>query len=240
MIFFLTFLNTSNLFPEKFTSWLPGKKEESPYLAQREIALVKKEPIMPESKILDVPLINQMDSPKLTNGCEVTSLAMVLQYYGLKVTKNELANKIETVPLMDKDNKMGNPNIGFVGDMANGPGLCVYNGPIFDLATKYVGNKAVNLTNSPFDDLLKKVGRGIPVWVITTNNYEPTVPFEKWDTQQGTIFITYSEHSVVITGYDQNYIYVNDPYGYKNMKIDKWQFIVSWEEMGKQAIAIEK
>ena len=36
--------------------------------------------------VLNVPLINQMDDPKLYNGCEVTSLAMVLNYNGIDVT----------------------------------------------------------------------------------------------------------------------------------------------------------
>ncbi len=44
---------------------------------------------------LDVPLINQMDSPKLYNGCEVASLAMILNYSGYHVTKNELANEVK-------------------------------------------------------------------------------------------------------------------------------------------------
>lgn len=42
---------------------------------------------------MDVPLISQ--NPELKNGCEVTSLAMVLQYAGIKVNKLELANSIK-------------------------------------------------------------------------------------------------------------------------------------------------
>ena len=41
--------------------------------------------------VLDVPLINQMDDPKLYNGCEVTSLAMVLNYNGIDVTTESTA-----------------------------------------------------------------------------------------------------------------------------------------------------
>ena len=98
----------------------------------------------------DVPLLNQMEKPQLYNGCEVTSLAMILNYHGVVVTKNELAENIQTVPLTYKNGKKGNPNVGFVGDMANGPGLAAYNGPVFELAQEYVGDKAVNLTNSSF------------------------------------------------------------------------------------------
>lgn len=239
IIFSLIFFNTNSTFVERFIQLLPIKKEEKAFLSSKKMALEEKAPVLPVSKMLDVPLINQMDPPQLKNGCEVTSLAMILNYCGVKVSKNELASKINTVPLNDINNKKGNPNIGFVGDMVNGPGLSVYNGPIFDLAKKYAGKKAVNLTNSPFVDLLKKVAKGSPVWVITTNNFAPGAKFKKWVTLQGTIYITYSEHSAVITGYDKEYIYVNDPYGFKNRKVDRESFINAWEEMGKQAILIE-
>lgn len=238
IVFSFTYFNTDPTLAEKISQLLPFNKETT--LKTREIAIVNKESFFPINKLLDVPLINQFEAPYLKKGCEVTSLAMLLQYHGIMVTKNELANKIPIVPMEYHDQKKGNPQIGFVGDMAEGPGLSVYNGPIFELAKEYVSEKAVNLTNSPFEDLLRKVGRGIPVWVITTGNFAPGAEFQKWDTPQGPLFVTFSVHSVVITGYDQNYIYVNDPFGYKNRKVDRQSFIESWLEMGSQAIAIEK
>lgn len=212
---------------------------EAPPLKTRQIALQKDSPILPESKLLDVPLINQMDKPLLYNGCEVTSLAMVMQYHGIKVTKNELAKNIKTVPFTYSNGLKGNPNTGFVGDMAHGPGLGVYNGPVYELAQKYAGERAINLTGSPFTDLLRKVSQGLPVWIITTVNFTPVNVFQTWNTPEGKIDITFSEHSVVITGYDQSHIYVNDPYGTKNKKLDRESFIKAWEQMGKQAIVIQ-
>ena len=44
---------------------------------------------MKEEQKLNVPIENQM--PDLPNGCEVTSLSMLMNYYGIRVTKNELA-----------------------------------------------------------------------------------------------------------------------------------------------------
>jgi uncharacterized protein YvpB len=212
-----------------------NKEEQVP-----EIKITNTEPAIPNNIILDVPLLNQMDAPKLYNGCEVTSLAMILNYQGIKVTKNELAAKIKTVPLTYSNGQKGNPNAGFVGNMAKGPGLGVYNGPVLELAQKYVGDRAVNLTNHSFDEILDKVGQGLPVWIITTANFTPVSVFQTWNTPQGKINITFSEHSVAITGYDANYIYVNNPYGYKNQKLNRESFIKAWEQMGKQAIVIEK
>lgn len=240
LVFSFTYFNTDHSLAEKISQLLPIYNNERTILLNRDIGIEVKESFLPREKLLDVPLLNQFEAPYLKKGCEVTSLAMLLQYNGIMITKNELAAKIPIVPMEYPNHKKGNPQIGFVGDMVEGPGLSVYNGPIFDLAKEYVGEKAVNLTYSPFEDLLRKVGRGIPVWVITTGNLAPGADFERWDTPQGPIYVTFSVHSVVITGYDQNYIYVNDPFGYKNRKVDRQTFVEAWMEMGSQAIAIEK
>jgi uncharacterized protein YvpB len=191
-------------------------------------------------KILDVPLITQMSAPQLYNGCEVTSLAMILNYNGYPVTKNQLADNIARVPITYENGLHGNPNVGFVGDMEVGPGYAVNNGPIYNLAIKYAGNEVVNLTNHPFTDLLARVYQGEPVWIITTSSFAPVSDFQTWNTPQGTVQVSLSEHSVVITGYDANYIYINNPYGEKNQQLDRSTFEQAWVQMGSQAIAIEK
>jgi uncharacterized protein YvpB len=198
--------------------------------------------VLAEEIQLDVPLLNQMDEPRLYNGCEVTSLAMLLQYWGINVTKNELAEQIPRVPLVYGDGKNGNPNMGFVGNMEDGPGLGVYHGPIFYLANTNVHDPLIvkNLSNHPFSSILEKVSQGLPVWVITTTSFSPIPHFQAWSTPQGSVGVTFKMHSVVITGYDQDYIYLNDPYGTKNKKVNKEKFITSWVQMGSQAIVIER
>lgn len=255
LIFIISFAGARTFFADKF-DWQPLDRlkesftfksseaaltNEAAPLKTRDVSLLDKDtPKLPDHILLDVPLINQMDKPMLYNGCEVASLAMVLNFHGVEVTKNELADKIKTVPFTYSDGKKGNPNEGFVGDMPIGPGLGVFNGPIFELAQQYVGDQAVNLTNSPFSDVLMKVGQGLPVWIITTSNFVPVSNFRTWDTPQGKIEITFSMHSAVITGYDEEFIYVNDPYGTKNRKVKRESFIKAWEQMGSQAIVIDK
>jgi uncharacterized protein YvpB len=214
---------------------------ELPETGSKAQAETKTESIpLPNEKILDVPLLLQMDAPRLYNGCEVTSLAMVLNYSGISVSKNELASNITTVPLNYEDGTNGNPNVGFVGNMADGPGLGVYHGPIFKLAQTYVNNRVEDLTKQPFSAVIEKVALGSPVWVITTTTFAPTTEMKNWSTPQGTVDVTYKMHSVVVTGYDQESIYINDPYGGKNKKVNKENFIKAWEQMGSQAIVINK
>ena len=193
--------------------------------------------------VLNVPLINQMDDPKLYNGCEVTSLAMVLNYNGIDVTKSELADNIETVPFQYDNGEHGNPNDGFVGSVSGSTsaGLGVYHGPIYKLAKQYADN-VYDLTGSNFDTVVNKVEEGHPVWTITTTAFAPVSDFESWDTPDGKIDVTYSEHSVCITGFDRDkrVIYINDPYGYKNREVDWNDFAAAYKQMGKQAVYVTK
>lgn len=102
--------------------------------------------------ILDAPLIGQM--PELPRGCEVTSLAMMLQDAGVKVNKMTLAYQVKKDPTPYRNVNgqiyFGNPNTGFVGDMYsfNKPGLGVYHGPIGELAKAYLPNRIVDFTGS--------------------------------------------------------------------------------------------
>ncbi|GLB60654.1 C39 family peptidase [Cytobacillus sp. NCCP-133] len=207
-----------------------------PHAEAKHLPLKKEE--IKKSILLDVPMFNQMDHPRLYNGCEVTSLAMILKYEGVDVTKNDLANKINRVPLRYSSGEYGNPNAGFVGNMEDGPGLGVYQAPIFELAKKYFPDRSENLTGKPFNVLLQKVADGSPVWIITTASLSPAASFETWNTPDGPVDVTFQMHSVALTGYDENFVYINDPYGTKNKKIAKEPFKQAWELMGSQAVVI--
>ncbi len=196
-----------------------------------------------DSNLIDAPLILQY--PELPRGCEVTSLTMLLQYAGVQVDKLTLAEEIE------KDNSYyttaygriyyGNPDSGFVGNMysLNEPGLGVYHKPIYNLLNEYLPNQAIDLTGRVFDDILYFISNDTPVWVITNTKFKELSPdnFQVWYTSTGPIQITYLEHSVLLTGYDENYIYFNDPLiNVKNIKVPIDNFKKSWEQMGSQAV----
>ncbi|OHX45059.1 MULTISPECIES: C39 family peptidase [Cytobacillus] len=193
--------------------------------------------------LLDVSVIKQF--PELPRGCEVTSLAMLLQYKGVKTNKITLAQKIKknSVPLKKEGGKIfwGDPNEGFVGDMYSykNPGLGVYHKPIRELAEEYLPDQIVDLTGKDFVELQTYLSLGIPIWIITNTSYNelPDSSFVKWFTPNGEIKITYKEHSVLITGYDENSIYFNDPIdGMKNKSISKGEFLAAWKQMGSQAV----
>ncbi|MDT8858895.1 C39 family peptidase [Alkalihalobacillus sp. MEB130] len=197
----------------------------------------------PQTVMLDVPLISQL--PELPRGCEVTSLAMLLTYAGHEVDKMVLAEEVvkDETPYEVKNGEthFGNPYRGFVGDMynRNNPGYGVYHEPIALLAEQYKPSQVVDMTGAEFDQILYPLLKGRPIWIITNTRYSklPDSAFQTWQTPDGPIDITYHEHSVVITGYDQDYIYFNDPLQpKKNRKAKIDPFKEAWIQMGRQAI----
>lgn len=194
---------------------------------------------MKQEQKLDVPLENQM--PDLPNGCEVTSLSMLMNYYGIKVNKNELAENIQHVDFFTDGGKYcGNPNQGFVGHMSiANAGWCVYNGPLYNVARKYTTH-IENITGSDFLSLLKLVSNGHPVLIITTTTFNRVNDMQTWDTNTGKVNVTPSSHACVITGYSKpkKVVYVNNPYGYKNQPVNWKNLQASYNQQGRQALYI--
>jgi uncharacterized protein YvpB len=193
--------------------------------------------------LLDAPVIWQM--PELPRGCEVTSLAMLLRHQGIQADKLTLAKEVKKNPAEYRMSNgkifFGDPNKGFVGNMYTytKPGLGVYHKPIAELAEKYLPGKIKDLTGAEFQELKIHLSDNRPVWVIINTEYRKLDDsfFQTWHTPDGTVKITMKEHSVLITGYDENYVYFNDPLtGEKNKKAPMKDFMEAWVQMGRQAI----
>nr|WP_251030380.1 C39 family peptidase [Bacillus sp. ISL-35] len=193
--------------------------------------------------LLEAPTIWQM--PELPRGCEVTSLAMLLIHQGVQVDKLTLASEVRKNPaeyrLNDGKIYFGDPNEGFVGNMYTytEPGLGVYHKPIAELAEKYLPDKIKDLTGAEFQELKTHLSDGRPVWVIINTEYKKLDDsfFQTWYTPNGHVKVTTKEHSVLVTGYDENFIYFNDPLTVeKNKKAPIKDFAEAWVQMGRQAI----
>lgn len=200
-------------------------------------------PVLKESARLDTPVVEQ--NPELYNGCEVSSLAMLLQYKGIEVDKMTLADQIkkDTTPLVcDKDGNIiswGDPNNGFVGDITGkNEGYGVYNKPLTELLEKYMPGKSVDLTGKDVNSLYMSIQNGNPVVVWVTIDLKPDEDFVTWECNGKEIKATFDEHAVLLVGYDKNYIYINNPYtGQKNEKISKDTFEAVWKSMGCMAVS---
>lgn len=220
------------------------KNSNDIYYKNNEIPVINNKYTPSSSYLIEgVPLILQ--NPELPRGCEVTSLAMLMNFCGIETDKLILAEKVkrDTTPREIKNKKVywGNPNNGFIGNMYDmkKPGLGVYHKPIFELLAEYSPSRAVDLTGCEFEDLKWLLSNNIPVWVIINSTYAPLRDdsFITWHTPDGDIKITYREHSALITGYDEQYVYLNDPL-FSQTKAAYKPFVECWVQMGKQAVAL--
>jgi len=196
---------------------------------------------------LDVKVINQY--PELPRGCEVTSLSMLLSSQNINVDKMILAKEVNKSNHKYKDidgsDIIGNPNEGFVGDMYSLKkyGYGVYHNPVYELFKKYSGDNAVDISELEFEDFYYFIDRGAPVWVITNTTFKKLgkKKYKVININGEEIIVTSKEHSVIVTGYDDENVYINDPLKLQNnIKVNKEDFIESWEQMGKQAITYIK
>lgn len=198
--------------------------------------------VLPPSARLSAPAINQY--PELVSGCEVTSLTMMLQFYGLDVDKMQMAAEmpLDLTPLQrDKDGSIaywGNPNTGFVGEVTGkARGFGIFHTALFKQLQEHIP-EAIDMTGGDFSEIERQIANGIPVVAWTTINFVIPDRWVVWDTPIGPIKTTFVEHAVLVVGYDEQYIYVNDPYsGKADVPVDRERFMETWELLGKQSIS---
>lgn len=196
---------------------------------------------------IDVPLISQL--PELSNGCEVTSLAMLLKYNGIDVDKIVLASQMkkdETKIFYDKYGDIkswGNPECGFVGDVTrkNGMGYSINPKPLGDLIDRYYPKGALDLTGCNLNEIENILVSGRPIVAWVTCGFKENVNWVNWSDYNGNyIKATFSIHAVTLTGFDDEYIYYNDPLtNQKDKKITKKQFLSVWNMMGRKALSLQ-
>ncbi|MCL6459866.1 MAG: C39 family peptidase [Gorillibacterium sp.] len=203
--------------------------------------------------MLDAPSLSQM--PELFNGCEITSLSMLLQYIDKDIDIGEGIDKITLSQMIEKDpapmkkntkgeiTSWGNPQKGFVGDI-NGyhKGFGVFHKPIVKLIEKIKPNLALDLSGHTFEEILIQLQEGKPVVVWTNITLGPLDSgWMTWNTAEGPVRGTWKEHAVLLVGFDQEHLYINDPLdGSKSKVVNRATFIDSWIQMGEQAVTYKK
>ncbi|SDM93984.1 Uncharacterized protein YvpB [Paenibacillus sp. yr247] len=200
---------------------------------------------MKKSAMIDAPIFAQL--PELPAGCEITSLTMLLHYQGITKNKIELAaemHKDDTPVTLNADGSIafwGNPNTGFVGDVTRKQrGFGIYHSGLFPLLKTYIP-QAIDITGESFEMYEQQIAHNIPVIVWTTIDFNIPYKWVTWDTPQGLLKTTFAEHAVLLVGYDENNVYLNDPLsGTKQVQVNKAQFIDSWSAMGKQGLTYLK
>lgn len=186
-------------------------------------------------------------NPELPNGCEVTSLAMLLKWAGCPIDKVELAESY--LPKEDfvqtGSGRLGpDPGQAYAGDPASTGGWYCFEEPIIHAGNTWLnrqnsGSRAVSLTGLTRTELEGYLDLGIPLAVWVTLNYAPPkFSSFQWTLPDGARYTPYSNlHCVVLAGWSGDDYQIADP-------ISGWQkvspalFWNSFDAMGRRAAAV--
>ncbi|PKM49597.1 MAG: hypothetical protein CVV02_15275 [Firmicutes bacterium HGW-Firmicutes-7] len=190
--------------------------------------------------IQDVPMVYQ--NPLLPTGCEAAATAMLLQWVGMDVTMENIADALPKgkLPYQSGDKLIGgNPDYEFVGDPYKKSGFGVFHKPIANIINTYL--PADDLTGCSFDDLLKVIdsNRPIIVWA-TINMRKPSINASWIDERGNKVIWKIPEHALVLIGYTDTQVIVNDPLVGKNIKYNRKDFANYWKYMGSQAVTVHE
>lgn len=199
------------------------------------------------TQVQNVPLILQ-NNVGLATGCEIVSATMLANYYGYPITANDSCKYLKignTIHFVKLKLCAVDPNIAFVGDPTSAKSYGCYapviekalNNIIFAYRGKHI---AKNISGCSSETLFSCINNSQPVVVWATMQMRAPGQGTSWITEQTNKKFTWikNEHAILLIGYDENYIYANDPIdGY--VKYDKKQFLLRWEQLGKQAVIIE-
>lgn len=168
---------------------------------------------------LDVPYMDQRE--KYPTGCESVSTVMALQYAGVEIAVETWIDRYlpkGALPHTENGILVGaNPWKAFPGDpySAEGWGCFV---PVIEKAAEDAlagtGFRVKPLYNLPFAALCRLyVSRGIPVILWATLDMAEGRPCTPWQMDDGTGEYTWTEpmHCLLLTGFDGEKVYCNDP-----------------------------
>lgn len=206
------------------------------------------EPEVGESPYAPVELITQ--SPELPNGCEVTSLAMLLNSAGYPVDHLDLyENYLPTQGFTYRGGqRLGpSPEEYYVGDAASqSGGWYCFEGPIVQAGNAFLADaggdaRVVSVTGLSREELEDYALDGVPLAVWVTLGYAAPAYASSysWTLPGGETYIPYSNlHCVVLSGMEDGLFQVADPI-YGEYSIDPDVLWDCFAAMGQRAVMVE-
>jgi len=184
------------------------------------------------------PLINQY--PKYQTGCESVALTMLLRYYGVSVTPDDVIDRLKKGSVPYWENGVlygGNPEVEFVGNPYSESGYGAYEKPMSEVANSFKSG-VIAKSDFAFSEVIRLVQSGKPVMLWTSMGlsvpyisaswiYKPTGEKVSWKA---------NEHAVVMVGATDNTVIVADPIGGKLKSYSRSLFEQRYNYYGKKVL----
>lgn len=191
----------------------------------------------------------QYQEPELPNGCEITSLAMVLTASGSPADKLDLSRQcLACRPFyFEGEQRFGaDPEEYYVGDPESKKGgwYCFEN-PIVQagnawLYSAHSDKQAKSVTGLSEQELKKYAKAGTPLVVWVTQHYEtPRKSSFNWQLEDGELYSPYANlHCVVLAGMEKGCYKIANPLaGWETVEPDV--FWACFDAMGRRAVIVE-
>lgn len=196
------------------------------------------------------PVTMIFQNPELPNGCEVTSLAMLLASAGCPIDKLTLYETY--LPRGDVFTEDGmtffgpDPEEAYAGDARTEDGWYCYEEPILTAANAWLREsgsalRAQKLSGIGRDALDTYAQAGIPLLVwVTTDWAEPLVGWFGWSLPDWEAYYPYTNlHCVLLTGEEGARYRIADPLAGVTF-VDRDVFWASFDAMGRRAVCLAR
>lgn len=202
--------------------------------------------------IQGVPFISQLGV--YPTGCESVSLAMVLQYYGVDISVDEIIQtclpKGEAPHELPDGTLSGcDPLTHFPGDPYSPDGWGCFAPAVRCAAQRALEEKrplsrliVEEVCGESLETLCSRyVQEDIPVILFATIHMQEPTPAETWRTPQGRLVRWISPmHCLVLIGFDETGFFFQDPTDGENAWFPKEAVLHAYEAQGKQAVVIRR
>ena len=214
-------------------------------IEQKEVLKKQYEDLLEEERkkknyIIDnVEALNQYDLG-FPNGCESVALTILLHYYEVNVSVNDVVSRLKKGDLPHLENNIlygGNPYIEFIGNPANKNSYGVYDDPIIEVANSFKEG-IIKAQGMSLDEVLGVVKQNRPVLVWTSNNMAIPYISQSWIYKPTAETINWMKnlHALVVIGRTDTQVIVSDPINGKIRWFDKDVFESRYNAFGKRAL----
>ncbi|MEC1177321.1 C39 family peptidase [Metasolibacillus meyeri] len=206
------------------------------------------ETIYPNSQAgLAVPIVLQ--NPELPNGCEITSLTAMLNYFGIATDKMTMKRDYLPRQVTEIRNNVRygpDPELAYAGNPASATdGFYVFANPIAQAANTILAEqasalRATNITGASQKEIVNLVKQGYPVLTWVTIDWQTPRTNRFWIVEEtGEQHPIYSNlHAVVLTGASKSNVTIMNPLSGDEV-IDINTFFSSYEALGAHAVVIQ-
>lgn len=198
------------------------------------------------AEVLAVPLLNQTENNYKT-GCELVSGAMLMQYYGIDCTPQQIYQEIAKVSAPVGADGIGySPQAYFIGQPERPDGYGCYAIPLMNAMNTVLQQEewnAVNISGTDLEDIVNTyLEKDVPIVIWATIRMSEPKQGNQWTLEDGSQFQWIAgEHCLVLVGADEHYYYFNDPdcegevVGYERSVVEQ-----RYEQLGRQALILSR